>query len=897
MYHIYAMKCCGIRDPEGIDRIPDFSWKLSTDKRNITQDAYRISVTDQKGKMVWDSGICFESATHRICYAGSELQSLKKYFWRVVSYADNGEIARSSWGCFSTGILRADEWEAKWVEPDFDREPIDDKTDLHQIMSVHVEPEKKPEKRLNPGIYFRKETVLNKAIQGATAVVSAHGVYSLYVNGKEIGQPLAPGYTVYEQYTEYQTYDITNALREGSNVIGAIVEDGWYLGKLGLLGIGNQYGNQLALLIQIQVMFEDGTEKKIVTDSSWIAGPGAYLYADLYIGEGFDERKNPVGWQFPGYRNSLWKPVKEKNYGYSQLKGRSDEPVRYLRIQKAKELFYTPGGDLVLDVGENIAGYISVRGNSVKDTRITLEYAEVLDEFGNFIHNIIGQNKDQTDVYITGSDGTFFYRPTFTFHGFRYVRIRGISHPLISDFQVYVLGSDLERTGEFACSDNKLNRLQENIFRSQQGNMIYIPTDCPQREKSGFTGDMQVYTPTAAFLMDVESFLGKWLSNMRCDQLPDGEIPDTVPSIPASRLIHEFACSSGWGDACVIVPYRLYMAYGDLSVLRDNYSMMLRWMQYVEHRAETQIPESLKNADPERLKYQKYLWNTDFHFGDWLIPSLSGKGMTNPMEGAELTKELVAPAMYAYSASLMIRICQALGKKDMEEHFKLLLQNIQIAYLHEYVTADGRLKVEYQGIYVLALQMNLVTPDKREAVFQRLVELIEKNGYCLDTGFLSMPFLLDVLYENGRKDLAYKLLYQEKCPSWLYEVNKGASTIWESWTNISPDGEVTNASYNHFAFGCVGDFIYRRILGLIPQTPGYDNVIISPDLECGLEWVKGSFESVHGLIDICWTRKNNKGLLEVTLPPNTQATVIFHNKQYENIGSGYWRFEADSSLK
>lgn len=889
MYKIYDLKCCGIRRPKGLTIQPCFSWRLAGGQGDI-QKNYHIQVYEEHGGLLWDSGRREGEQVHGIPYEGPALESGKTYTWQAVSISGRGEYAVSEKQSFSTGLLDNSLWKAKWIEADYGRRPSEDVLESWKIFTGQMPYLVKPEEKLNPCLYFRREFSVSSKVKKATAYATAHGIYELCINGMPFGYPLAPGYTKYADYQEYQTYDVTCALREGVNVLGAVVADGWYTGKIGLMGAGNQYGDTTAFLMQLELEYEDGTVFVIGTDEAFTAGPGAYLYADLYVGEGYDASKEPTGWMEPGYQNPEWKPVLVKDYGYRQLRGTADEPAACIRIRKPKEVLCSPKGEMILNVGENISGYVSVTGILKAGEKIILEYCEVLDKEGNFLRNILGQNKNQTDVYIAGYDGFFSYCPKFTFHGFQYVKVTGLSHVSVDSFQVHVLASDLERTGTFVCSDARFNQLQENIFRSQQGNMLYIPTDCPQREKAGWTGDMQAYTPTAAYLMDVEAFLEKWLANMRLEQTEDGRIPDVIPDIPSNRLIsaNEEHCSSGWGDACVIVPYRLYQVYGNKKILRDNYQMMLRWMVYVEHKAATELPKGYDISDTTGRAYQKYLWNTGFHYGDWLQPSLLRGGKATPEEGAEITKELVAPAMFAYTTELMEEISTELGDTVQAEHFRFLNGKIREAFAHEYLMEDGRLKLDYQGIYVLALRMGLVPKEKRESLVERLVQLIEENNGCLDTGFLSMPFLLDVLYENGRQEEAYRLLYQEKCPSWLYEIKQGANTIWESWNNILEDGTRSSSSYNHFAFGCVGDFMYRRILGLNIAAPGYKKVRIAPDLNCGLEWASGSFESVYGRICIEWEQGEGKAILKTEIPPCVQAEIVFGGRTYE-VGSGkHW---------
>lgn len=890
MYQIYGEKCCGQACPQGLDQNPYFSWRLQSDKNDLEQRSWRIYVKDKSGNLMWDSGYKEGKTTHNHPYEGIELKSATDYVWYVESNATDGSKAISEEKKFTTGILKDHFWRAKWIEADYQRKPCCDETDVSRIFEGGFGKCNSPEEKLNPCLYFRKETVLEKKVQSAKAYVTAHGIYEIYINEKCYGYPLAPGYTAYEDYLEYQCYDVTDAFTPGVNVIGAIVADGWYLGKVGLLGIGNQYGETSALLMQIHLLYEDGTSGIICTDKTFEAGTGAFLYADLYIGEGYDAGKKPTGWLLPGYRNPEWKQVKEKNYSYTQLRGASDEPAAFVKIIKAKQLLTSPKGEKILDVGENIAGFISIKGSAQKGDIIKLEHSEILDDKGNFLQNIMGQNKNQTDVYIVGEDGEFAYRPRFTFHGFQYVRISGIRDVSLEDIEVYVLASDLERTGTFLCSDPKLNKLQENIYRSQQGNMLYIPTDCPQREKSGFTGDMQVFLPTAAYLMDVEAFLRKWLKNMQCEQKADGQIPHTIPDIPSGAKVVSGVSSSGWADACVIIPYKLYMVYDDKTILQDNFDMMLKWMNYVEQQAAAEIPHDYKNLSEEEIAYHQYLWNTGFHFGDWLIPSLNKNWGTESSNASELTKEIVGSAMFAYTTELMTIICDILGEKKLAEYYEMLNKKIKTAFAKVYVKDNGRLKTDYQGMYVLALQMNLIPEGIKEKSVERLVQLIEENNGCLDTGFLSMPFLLDVLYENGREEEAFKILFQEKCPSWLYEVNMGANTIWESWNNILENGTRRSGSYNHFAFGCVGDFMYRRILGIQSMEPGYRRVKIKPGFMYGLSSAKGSFESIFGCIAVTWKKTNDKLLLDVELPPGVEGEVeVGSFKRF--IKSGKYRFE------
>lgn len=901
MYKIYDLKCNKMNNPIGIDLTPCFSWRLESDRQDTFQTAYEIAVYDEKQSCVWresnKSSECFN-----INYKGEELKSSNKYTYCVKSYNNHGEVAESETKEFTMGILDKSIWCAKWIEAPQARKPLLDETDSGAVFSGAVKSKENQEEFLNPPVYLKKSFNIEKSVKKATVYATAHGIYDLNFDGVSVGEVLAPGYTVYNKYLEYQQIDVTDKLFKGSHEIVCILADGWYTGKIGLMGIGNQYGETNAFLMQFEIEYEDNTKELIITDKSFEWYEGEYKYADLFVGEFVDYSAQEYNAPDSAKTNNnkYCSNVIEKDYGCDNLRGRVCESVRILRYMKPVELLVTPKNELVLDVGENIVGYTKMTVRAKKGTVIGLEHSEVLDKDGNFLQNIMGQNKNQKDIIVCG-DKEVVYEPKFTFHGFRYVKVTGLCKEDIETsfseiFEFAVLGSDLEKTGEFVTSNEKINRLQENIFRSQQGNMLSVPTDCPQRERAGWTGDMQIYTDTAVFNMNVDKFLEKWLENMRLEQLADGQIPNIIPQMDSNKYIDgenkKHVCSAGWGDACVIIPYKLYRAYGDKKILKDNYEMMKKWTAYVEKQAGTTFSKMPEEMTAEEKERQKYLWNTEFHFGDWLIPSIMKK-TGNPMETAVLTKEPVATAMYAYTTALMIEVNTVLGNFDEAKRYTKLNKKIREAFSDEYIDENGIIKPDLQGIYVLAINMGMVSGNKLEKCIERLVELIHQNGDCLDTGFLSVPFLLDTLCDNGHSDLAYKLLYQTKCPSWLYEVDMGATTIWENWSAIRPDGTRTNSSYNHFAFGCVGDFMYRKIGGLNIGEAGFKKLIIVPDFECGLEFAHTKYLSEYGEVAVDWKLKDNKYNILIKLPPNTSGSVKLNNKTVE-IGNG--RFELSGNI-
>ncbi len=887
MYRIFDLKCNKMSNPKGIDTlIPQFSWRMESDRQDTFQTAYEIEVRDEDENCLWS--VCREDGRNfGIEYDGAPLKTGEKYVWTVKSINNYGESFKSQRAYFEMGITDKKSWRAKWIEAPQKRKEIKDITDSASIFSGKVRSNENQEEYLNPPVYFRKRINISKTVKRAKVYATAHGVYELSIDKKAFSEVLAPGYTAYGKYLDYQSYDVAEYLTLGWHELECILADGWYSGKIGLMGVGNQYGSTNAFLMQMEIQYEDGSVEKICSDESFEWAEGAYNYADIFVGESIDYSKPE-----PDYQSG----VLVKEYGYENLHGTCCEPVRVLREKKPVKLIRTPKGEIVLDAGENIAGYTKFSLKTKKGMVIGLEHSEILDKDGNFMQNIMGQNKNQKDI-IKCSGKKTSYCPKFTFHGFRYVKVTGFDEEEQKsinkdDFTIVIIGTDLEKTGEFVTSNEKINKLQENIYRSQQGNMVSVPTDCPQRERAGWTGDMQVYAQTAVFNMNVYAFLDKWLENMRLEQLDDGQIPNVVPTIDSNKYIdgenRKHICSAGWGDACIIVPYRMYMAYGDKKILQNNYEMMKRWLKYVENQASKYTPKDVLTYSIEEKERQKYLWNTEFHFGDWLIPSIVAK-TGNPMQTAILTKEQAATAMYAYTTGMMIEINTILGYYEEAKRYTVLNKKICEAFSNEYIKEDGSIEPNVQGIYVLALYMGMAAEDKREKCVKKLVELIHANNDCLDTGFLSVPFLLDTLCKYGESELAYTLLYQEKCPSWLYEVNMGATTVWENWAAILPNGTRTNSSYNHFAFGCVGDFMYRKIGGIIMEEAGYKKILIEPDFSCGLDKVYTSLLTPYGKLSADWEKKDGRYLLKIKLPPNTSGRVKLADKVFE-IGNGEFEF-------
>lgn len=856
-----------------------FSWKL---RGESGQTAYRILVTDDLGKVAWDSGFCAEKERHNIlCEA--PLSSGNRYHWTVTCRLADGTEETAEGAPFFTPIPQ---WQAEWVEPDRVRKPITDSKDPHEKID-----ERDPLERLDPAVYFRREFTVDTVDGPAFLYSTAHGIYRLWVNGRLVSDLLAPGYTSYGKRLEYQCTEVSRLLRPGKNVIAAVVADGWYTGKIGAVGYGQQYGTESALLFQLNLT-EKQESRSICSGHDTIWSTGAYRYADLFVGEFYDEAQEFDGWLEPGFAAEGWRPVLCKGYGYENLALQSIPAVQELRTIRPRVL-HTPKGELVLDAGETIVGVTAFRLELEAGQTVRLEHSETLDKEGNFLRNIIGHNKDQTDVYHSNRSGTHTWQPVFTFHGFRYVRVTGTEDADPAHYTIHVIGTPMEQTGHFHCSDERLNKLQENILRSQQGNMICIPTDCPQREKTGWTGDAQVYAPTACYEQNVEQFFRHWLVDMGHEQLPDGQIPHIIPYIPSHDFMKpagiEGVSAAGWSDAAIIVPWRLYQAYGDKRILEESFPMIQRYMASVLKLAQ-EIPQGLENAEEATLERQKYLWNTGFQYGDWLMPSIQMSG--RPIfEVVVQTGHIVATLMYAITTKIMSQICALLGRDKQSRDFAILNRKIGRAFREEYVDEADNLKKDYQGVYVLALEAGVLNKPQEKKAVDRLVELIHQNNDLLDTGFLSVPYLLPVLARYGHKELANKLLFAEGCPSWLYEVKMGATTMWEYWNGYAPDGTPDECSMNHFAFGCVGEYLYRSILGIDFARPGFGKVRIAPDFDCGLSEVDGSYDSIWGEIKVHWKRDGEMISMTVTIPPDVEASMEVGSKHF-CYGSGVWNIKA-----
>jgi len=824
-------------NPIGIDVLaPRFSWQLVSDKRNVAQTAYEIQVfaAGKNQQPVWSSGKIVSSQSVFVPYDGMALQSGKKYKWQVEVWDNsNQQTAKSDTASFQMALLHAGDWKAKWIEPGYVEDSV-----------------------MRPSPLFRKQFAATKKITSATAYITAHGLYEAQINGQRISDAyFTPGWTSYNKRLQYQVYDVTNLLIRGNNAIAVSLGNGWYRGIIGFSNNHNVYGKDIALLFQLDIKYSDGTMETVVSDGSWKSSTGAIRYAEIYNGETIDAREEKKGWAVAGYDDAGWAAVKVTDHPMNVLIATSNELIKKKETFKPVKIFKTPKGEQVIDFGQNLVGWVTLKVKGNAGDKIVVSHAEVMDKTGNFYITNLRAAKAQ-DTYILKGGGEEIFEPHFTWHGFQFIKVEGYPGELKPEnFTAVALYSDMQPTGNFSSSNALVNQLQHNIQWGQKGNFLDVPTDCPQRdERLGWTGDAQVFSRTAAFNMNVNNFFAKWLRDVEADQLPNGSVPFVIPNVLGVNA----AGSTGWADVANIIPWNVYLAYGDKRVLERQYNSMKNWVGYMQNNS--------KNN----------LWNTGFHFGDWLFyrPDDDNDG-----RAAVTDKYLIAQCFYANSTQLVINAAKVLGNTSDIAMYETLLQKIKEAFVKEYLTANGRLVSGTQTAYVLSLNFDMLPESLRQQAAERLVDNIKNYGNHLTTGFLGTPYLCHVLTRFGYTDMSYNLLLQEKYPSWLYPVKMGATTIWERWDGIKPDGSFqvpSMNSYNHYSYGAIGDWMYRVMVGLdtYEDGPGYKHIKIKPHIGGGFTNASASLETYYGKLSSGWKVDADKIYMDVEIPANTSATVF-----------------------
>jgi alpha-L-rhamnosidase len=871
-------------NPLGIDsRVPRLSWKLASNQRGAMQSAYHIQVSDGQGDL-WDSGKVLSDQSLHVLYRGPALRSRQCCTWRVRVWDEHDRP--SAWcepGWWEMGLLQPTDWQASWIEPGWEE-------DLASS---------------NPCPYLRTTFALREQIIAARVYITAHGLYELSLNGQRVGDTyFTPGYTSYHHRLQYQVYDVGDLLQAGENALGVILGDGWYRGELGVFSHRNVYGERLGLLLQLHLLYADGGEQFVCSDKQWKASTGPILKSDLKEGECYDARLEMPGWNQAHFDASSWQGVRIASYSLENLVATIGPAVRRKEQFVPVQILTTPAGETVVDMGQNFSGVVKLKVSGPAGTTIRLRHGEALDKHDNFTmeHLALGPllpPPAQEVRYTLKGDGEEVYTPFFTTHGFRYVKVEGFpGNPTRENFTGIALYSDLPETGTFQCSDPLLHRLQHNILWSQKNNFLEIPTDCPTRERAGWTGDAQIFAATGSFLMQTAGFLTRWLKDLAAEQEANGMVANIVPSserrLPrATNPITRLNGAAGWGDAAVIVPWTLYQCFGDQRILEEQYPSMKAWVEYERQQAQNKdVPDGYtapRYLEREPLAHERYLWDTNFHWGEWLEPNDPLPGMLNDEWTTETRQLLCAPhiatAFFAHSARLLAEAAQVLGKEDDARKYSALHQRIKEAYIAEFVKDDGRLWPDRQASYVRALAFDLLPEHLRASAVQRLVELVQGADMHLGTGFLSTPYLCPVLGDNGHLDLAYALLMQDTPPSWLYAVKKGATTIWESWDGIDEEGN-PHHSLNHYSYGAVGNWLYQVVAGIAPGAPGYRHSMFQPQPGGGLTFASATYQSLYGEIATNWQIDGERFQLTVTVPTNTTATVVIPTRLGRQIAEG-----------
>jgi alpha-L-rhamnosidase len=851
----FDLKCEHLAVARGLNTpVPRLSWALEGEGCGRSQTAYRLIFGRDREKVArgeadfWDSGKIASGETLLVPYAGPPLPRDAVLHWSVIVWDEAGRASEPAGpATIFTGIAPED-WQAEWIAryvvlPAGREVPAD---------TIYDNPW-----QARPADYMRRAFSLDEKPVRATLYVTALGLYEAHINGQRVGDNvMAPGWTDYHRRSEYQVHDVTEMLCAGKNVLGAILGEGWYCGRVGhnQRRAGNHYGGRPALLCQLNLHFADGGTVVIASDGAWQTRQGPICYSDFLMGECYDARLELPGWCEPGDPGSGWQPVEvfTPEPRAPELDAARLQPAREVAALPARFLHRAKNGAAIFDLGQNIAGYVRLEVPGRAGDRYVLRHGEMLEDGELYTANL--RFAVATDVYVARGEQREIFKPRFTFHGFRYVELtlpEGID-PEEVELTGIAIQTDTPVAGEIETGNALVNRLLSNIFWSQRGNFLSVPTDCPQRdERYGWTADAQVFWRTAGFNMDVAAFLTKWMLDIEDGQSPDGAFPDVAPTKPLNpyRLTPQPG-APGWGDAPIIMAWEHYGRYGDRGLLDRFYPAFLRWMDHIER------------ANPGGIRRDAVYNN----YGDWLSV------------GPVSDRTMIATAYWVRLADLMARIAAVLGKAQDAAWFGQLGSRVRQDFAKAFVSSDGRISGDTQTAYLLALDFDVLSPDMRAAAARRLIEKIEAADGHLQTGFLGVRHLCPVLSDVGAPGHAFDLLLKDTYPSWGFSIRHGATTIWERWDGWTPERgfqSVNMNSFNHYAYGSVGEWIWSRIAGLDwdENGPGFRNIRFRPLFDERIGWCRARYRSHRGPIESDWAYEGDKVRWRIAVPPNCIGMV------------------------
>lgn len=797
-----------------------------TDAKKQTKAQVLAAKDEAFAELVYDSGER-EDIVSTAYVLPMDMEPETRYYWKVRVWADNGETAESETAWFETA--KGGAWQADWITPSLPK-------DVQAVLMKEVE--------------------IAKPVKRARMYMAGLGVYELYLNGQKQGdEVLLPGLCDFDTWIPYQTYEME--LQEGKNQIEVVLGDGWYKGWYGLRKTSENYGSRLAAIAELHITYDDGTTETICTDPSWKARKSKVVYSGIYPGEVYDASLD----------TSESFETEVLNLDKKKLSPRLSPAIKIHERLKPIEVIHTPAGETVLDMGQNMVGWLSFRCNAPKGTELFFQFGEILQDDNFYNENLRTAKAEFTYI----SDGVEReVRQHFTFYGFRFVKVVGWDgEPDPEDFRGLVIHSEMEELGSIVTSDPLVNQLIHNAKWGQKGNFLDVPTDCPQRdERYGWTGDAQIFSGTACFNMDTYAFYTKFGKDVYAEQMKlDGSVPDVVPVAN-----YQGDASTAWGDAATIIPWNVYLHYGDKGILNRQYASMKAWVDYMRREDE---------------KYgNKYLWQSGFHYADWL--ALDGNveggvyGATDPF--------LISSGYYYYSTNIVAKTAKILGKEEDAAYYKDLAEKIRDAFINEYFTPTGRLCVNTMTAHVVVLYMGLTPDFAYEKTCAGLLEILKKNKYHLNTGFVGTPYLCPVLSQNGMNDIAYRLLMEKGFPGWLYEVLMGATTVWERWNSVMPDGKISGTgmnSLNHYSYGSIVEWMYRYMLGIQPleEAAGFKKFKVAPAPNYQISWAKASLRSAAGTIRSAWSIEGKNLKFTVTVPFDAEAAVILPDAEAEVISA------------